>query len=163
MAVNFQNASNQGSILYNFSSSHNAGEEIRLTTASGVTLASFSPEKSYQSVVISCPSVQDGETYLLSAGSETAEITMSGMLYGSGMGFGGRMGFAGGEDFGGGDAGFGSDRTGFYGNRPFGGNAASGLMGSPDGQSFGGNPESEFTPGGGWRGRTVQEGRAWNP
>ena len=84
MAVNFGGGSTQGSILYHFSGTIPAGTEVSLKDADGKTIAAFTPEKSFQSVVISCPNIEQGAEYMLTAGSQSAEITMSSLIYGSG-------------------------------------------------------------------------------
>jgi hypothetical protein len=53
MAQNFGSDSTQGSILYNFSSEQSGGTSVTLTDGDGNVLASFTPEKQFQSVVVS--------------------------------------------------------------------------------------------------------------
>ena len=97
MAINFGNGSTQGSILYHFSAPVSAGSEITLTDSKGEVLASFTPEKEFQSVVISCPELEQGSHYTLNAGAQSADIALSSLIYGSGGGMGmggmGRGGF----------------------------------------------------------------------
>ena len=135
MGLNFRTAENQGSILHTFRSVQSAGTEITLKDASGTVLASFTPEKSFQTVVISTPAIQQGQTYTLSAGAESVEITMNSLLYGGGMGgFGahggmgtGMMPQSGGQNFG-------------NGMQSFGGNGSlEGMTPSEGGQGFGRN------------------------
>ena len=76
----------------------------------------FTPNVSFQTVVISAPDITSDGTYTLTVGDSTQEITMSGCIYGSGMG----GGFGGGQH--GGNGGFGG------GNRP-GGNNHGGFVG----------------------------------
>lgn len=91
MAENFGSNSTQGTILYNFSSS--VSGEVTLKDSDGNVIASYTPTKEYQSVVISSPEITNSGTYTISAGNESEEITMSGYVYGSGNGMGGgRMG-----------------------------------------------------------------------
>ena len=62
--------------------------------------------KKFDSVVISCPEIQQGNTYTVTCGSSTATVTMDSLVYGSGNGmggFGGGMGGHGGGNFGGGN------------------------------------------------------------
>lgn len=61
MAQNFGEESTQGSILLSFSES--SEEEICIKDESGNILASYAPTKSYNCVVVSCPSVAVGNTY----------------------------------------------------------------------------------------------------
>jgi hypothetical protein len=104
MAVNFGSDSTQGSILVNTSSQNEAGTKIVLTGSDGNKLLEWTMEKSYNSVVISCPEIVDGGTYTVSMGDNTTEVTMDGLIYGSGFGMG-QGGFGGGgfknDDFGG--------------------------------------------------------------
>ncbi len=113
MAENFDSDSTQGSILVNLSSVQPAGTTVTLTDSSGNVLASYTPVKQFQSVVVSAPGVADGGTYTLTVGSSSQTITMSSVIYGSGSGMGGGMmggsmgggspgGMNGGRGFGGG-------------------------------------------------------------
>lgn len=121
MAENFGSASTQGSMLLNLSSAVSAGTTITVSDASGNVLASYAPEKSFQSVVISAPGIEAGETYTVTIGSYSTEITMSSTIYGSGSGMGmGMGGQNGGPGMGGGfggQGGFGG-MGGFGGGRP---------------------------------------------
>ena len=45
-------------------------------------LASFSSNKKYASAVISTPDIKQGETYTVTAGSETQSVEMSSLVYG---------------------------------------------------------------------------------
>ncbi len=92
MAETFGASSTQGSILLNTAERHAAGTKIELLDASGSVLLEYTPSKSFNSVVISCAGIQKGETYSVRIGSETAEITMDEISYGSGNSFGGRPG-----------------------------------------------------------------------
>lgn len=98
MAQNFGTSSTQGSILVTFSTG--STEQVTLTDSSGTVLASFTPAKRYTCVVVSAPSVVQGGTYTVTAGTQTQTVTMSSLIYGGGMGFGsmGGMGaFPGGD------------------------------------------------------------------
>jgi hypothetical protein len=91
MAQNFGSSSTQGSILMTYSS--NSKGDVTLTDSNGNTLASFSPLKSYNSVVVSCPQLTVGSTYTLSACGKSSSITLSSLIYGgSSNGMGGNMG-----------------------------------------------------------------------
>ncbi|MEO1814362.1 MAG: carbohydrate-binding domain-containing protein [Acetobacterium sp.] len=92
MAQSFSNSSTQASILYNFTSKIEAGTEISLTDASGTILASFTPEKAYQAVVISTPEMSVGSTYTLTAGSQTVEIEQTAIVTSNGNAAGSRPG-----------------------------------------------------------------------
>lgn len=91
-AENFHSGSTQGSILQILSGYHPAGTEIKLTDGKGNVIASYTPEKDFQAVVISTPELQVGETYTLTVGEESYTIELTTLLYGTGGGFGGRGG-----------------------------------------------------------------------
>jgi len=55
MAQGFSSSSEQCSILYSLASLQQGGKTVTLTDAQGTVLASFAPEKEYQSVVITAP------------------------------------------------------------------------------------------------------------
>ena len=84
MAQGFSESSSQYSILYNFSGACEAGTAITLTDNNGNVMISYTPEKEYQSVVISSPMLQKEATYILSCGNQTAEVTLSSVVSGNG-------------------------------------------------------------------------------
>ncbi len=88
MAQGFSSASGQGAILTSLSGI--AGEALTLKNSAGKTLVSWTPEKAYSSVVISCPGLTNEGTYTLAAGSNSQSITMADWLYGGSGGMGGR-------------------------------------------------------------------------
>ena len=96
MAENFGGNSTQGSILLNLSSAQAAGTTVSVEDEDGKVLASYTPTKNYQSVVISTEGMEVGGTYTVKAGSVSEEITLDSVIYGSGMGMGGFGGFGGG-------------------------------------------------------------------
>jgi hypothetical protein len=85
MAQCFSDTSTQYSILNDFTSGINAGTEVTLTDADGNVLASFTPDKKYQSVVISTPDLSNGKTYTLTCGSQTADVTLSSIVTSNGQ------------------------------------------------------------------------------
>lgn len=98
MAENFGSASTQCAIMTNTSTAQTG--DVTLTDTDGNVLVTFSPEKSYNNVVISCPEIKSNGNYTLTAGTSSKRISMSGTLYGSGssMGMGsGNMGGPGGN------------------------------------------------------------------
>ena len=84
MSQNFSQALNQGSVMVQLSQTQNAGTTITLTDAGGRELISRTPQKSYSSIVISCPGIAQGQTYELTAGAETVSVTMDSLIYGAG-------------------------------------------------------------------------------
>lgn len=104
MAMNFTNGSTQGCILLNFNSS--TSDKAVLTDSSGNVLVEFTPEKSYNSIVVSCPEITTGNSYTLRAGSQSSTVTMSSLIYGNSNGM---MGGFGGQGGPGGQGGFGNN------------------------------------------------------
>lgn len=99
MAQNFGEGSTQGAILVNSQSS--TADPIVLKDENGKEILSFTPEKTYNSVVVSCPEIEKGKTYTLSMCGTDTTVEMTDIIYGAsgGMGGGGRPG----GDFGGGN------------------------------------------------------------
>lgn len=91
MAQNFGSDSTQGSILVNTQEKNEAGSGITLLDSDGKELLAWTAEKSYNSVVVSCPEIVDGGKYTLKTGETSTEITMDGLIYGSGSSMGGGM------------------------------------------------------------------------
>lgn len=94
MAQNFSTSSTQGVILLNVGSQV-AGSAVALKDADGNVLFSHEAELAFSCVILSIPEIRQGETYTLSAGSYTAQITMTSTVYGSSGGMGGMGGFGG--------------------------------------------------------------------
>lgn len=99
MAENFTSAE-QGLIAVTVDS-QSAGSTVSLADADGTVIAETTPELDYAVVYISTSDMAQGETYTLTAGSYSEEITLSENIYSSlsgGMnGGGGPQGGAGGE------------------------------------------------------------------
>lgn len=135
MAMNFGDTSTQGSILTNMSNCQ-AGDEVQLLDAQGNVLVSYTAESSFNSVVVSCPQLEQGGTYTLKAGGNETEITLESLIYGNGMGgFGGPGGMGNPGNWGGQEGGFGNPGSG----RDHGGGR--GQEGGIDGQIPGGPQE----------------------
>lgn len=135
MAMNFDNTSTQGSILLTTAAGQ-AGTEVVLKDADGTELVSYTAEKTFSSVVISCPELVQGDTYTVSVGSEDTVVTLESLIYGSGSGMGGGRGGMGG--FGGspnGSNGFGGGKNGMDGTGGLGGKE--GFPGKPEGDMNG--------------------------
>lgn len=82
MAQNFQDSSTKGSMLVSVSGSEN--DRITLQNSNGKELLSWTAEKAFSCVVISCPEIKQGETYTVIVGSSSQTITMESLIYGSG-------------------------------------------------------------------------------
>lgn len=114
MDLNFGSDSTQCSMLVQFDSKVSGGTEVVLKDSSGNTVLSYTPNKDYQSVVLSSAAIKTGETYTVTAGSQSKTVEMTDTIYGTGnpMGGGGQMGGMGGQRPGG---------DSFDGRRPDGG------------------------------------------
>lgn len=127
MAENFGDSSTQGVMMVTVNSQA-AGSAFSLSDSSGNELVSWTPEKEYTSVIISCPEITTGQEYTLTTGSDTTQITMDSIVYGSGSGMGGNPGNGGG-----------SGNGGDMGQKPDDGNGTG--KGSGDGGNMGTPPE----------------------
>lgn len=92
MAQNFGSDSTQGTILISTEQQNAAGSDIVLLDSKGNKLVSWTAKKSYNSVVISCSEIKDGETYTVRMGETDTNVTMDGLVYGQGGSFGGHGG-----------------------------------------------------------------------
>jgi hypothetical protein len=90
MAESFSYAENQGAIEVNFSDMTTG--KIYIEDSDGNVLAETSTEKSFNSVVISCPDIKEGETYTIYAGEQSETVTMDSLLFGSSSMMGGMQG-----------------------------------------------------------------------
>lgn len=88
MAQNFGADSTQGTILVNTQQQNAAGSEIALLDTEGEELIVWTMEKACNSVVISCPEIRSGGSYIVKIGGTSTEITMDGLVYGEGFSFG---------------------------------------------------------------------------
>lgn len=71
--------STQGSILVTVSNQE-AGTKVTLTDSNGKVLVSYTPDKAYSSVLISTAGMVKGETYTITAGTETKEVTLDELI-----------------------------------------------------------------------------------
>ena len=127
MAENFGDSSTQGVMMVTVNSQA-AGSAVSLSDSSGNELVSWTPEKEYTSVIDGCPEITTGQEYTLTTGSDTTQITMDSIVYGSGSGMGGNPGNGGGPGNG-----------GDMGQKPDDGNGTG--KGSGDGGNMGTPPE----------------------
>lgn len=101
MAQNFDSSSTQASLMYTFSTNIEAGSQVTLTDSAGTALVDTTMAKGFNNVVISLPALIVGETYTLTCGTETVEVTLTDTITsqgsgGFGMGPGGGPGGPGG-------------------------------------------------------------------
>ena len=72
-----------------FVDTQQAGTDICIKDVAGTEIVSLTAEKKYSSVIISSPDIKEGETYTLTAGTYSEDVTMDTLLVGaSGMGGG---------------------------------------------------------------------------
>ncbi len=85
MAQGFSETSTQYSLLYNLTTTCAAGTEVILSDKDGEVVASYTPDKEYQSVVISSPELTQNAIYTLTCGDQTAEITLASVVTSNGQ------------------------------------------------------------------------------
>lgn len=101
MATGFGSNSTQGAIFVTYST-QSAGSTISLKNSEGTEIFSWTTEKDSGSIVLSCPGIQQGQTYDLTVGQINGQITMTNIIYGqSSGGPGGGPGGPGGQPPGG--------------------------------------------------------------
>ncbi|MCB9151446.1 MAG: carbohydrate-binding domain-containing protein [Caldilineaceae bacterium] len=72
-------ASTQNSVIYNFASVQSAGTIVHIQDASGNDMLTFAPLREYQSVVLSSPALQSGETYTVYVGGSASGTENNGL------------------------------------------------------------------------------------
>lgn len=87
MVENFGDSSTQGVIMVN-GNTQTSGTAVILSDSSGKEILSWTPEKEYSSVIVSCPEITTGQEYTLTTGNDTTQIAMDSIVYGSGGGMG---------------------------------------------------------------------------
>ena len=76
MAQGFSQDSAQGNFLYNFSESIPAESIVSLKTSDGDEIVAWRCGKEFQSVVITSPELEAGNTYILTAGEQEVKIEL---------------------------------------------------------------------------------------
>lgn len=97
MAENMSSSSTQCTFMQNLDETAFGGDTVTITDASGNVLASYTPIRSYQNIIFSCPELQVGETYTVTAGSQSVAVEQSDTVVGESSGMGG-MGAPGGNN-----------------------------------------------------------------
>lgn len=97
MAENMSSSSTQCTFMQNLDETASGGDTITITDASDNVLASYTPVRSYQNIIFSCPKLQVGETYTVTAGSQRVAVEQSDTVVGESSGMGG-MGAPGGNN-----------------------------------------------------------------
>ncbi|MCI9125131.1 MAG: carbohydrate-binding domain-containing protein [Eubacterium sp.] len=83
MAQNFGSSSTQGVVMVSLDAQE-AETKISLTDSAGQELLSWTAQKEYTSVIVSCPEIKQGETYKITAGTAAEQIVMDRLVYGNG-------------------------------------------------------------------------------
>lgn len=91
MAQNFSSSSTQASVMM----SCNGKETVSIKNSGGEEIISFTPQKSCNCIVISCPELTVGESYIFECGGSSSEFTLTSLIYGSSGGMGGMGGMGG--------------------------------------------------------------------
>lgn len=94
MAEGFGESSTQNSVCHTLSASVSANEALKITDSSGKEVLTFTPVKNWQNVVFTSPDLKQGETYTITAGSVSEQVTLESIVTSNSAGgdFGGRGG-----------------------------------------------------------------------
>lgn len=98
MTQNFGSSSTQGTMLVHAITNQEKESKITIKDSDGTILASYEPPKQYNSVVISCPQIEVGKTYIVSMGTENMSVEMTGLIYGESAQCQGGKGMGGGKN-----------------------------------------------------------------
>ena len=93
MAMNFGSVSTQASVLVTLEET--VSDDVIIKNASGDVIASFTPGRSYNNVVVSCKDIAVGDTITVEAGSLSKQVEVTALITGGQGGFGGPGGFGG--------------------------------------------------------------------
>jgi len=127
MVQTLNDTSTQNNINVYYDSAMEADSKISVTDADGKEIVSWTPPKKYQCVQISSPDLKTGETYTITAGTDTQQATISGISTTVGTAKGGMGGHGGqGGGPGGGPGMGGQGGPGGKGMRPGSNSSASG-------------------------------------
>lgn len=96
MAQTPSNTSTQYALMHVFNQTQAAGTTVRIVSQDGEEIASFTPVRTYQSIVVSSPELAKGGTYLVYTGNtQVASYTLTSVI--TGARGGGMMGGPGGR------------------------------------------------------------------
>ena len=76
MSEEFSSACTQCAVLYNLSSTVQAGTRFCVLNTDGEEILSCTPECNYSSIAFSAPALTVGETYTVACGEDSAELTL---------------------------------------------------------------------------------------
>ena len=100
MAEGFDTNSTQYSFLYNFTTTIASGTKVTITDSDGNVIYTATPTKEWSSIEFSSADLKSGGTYTITAGTQTAKVTLSSIATNSastGTGMGGGMNGTGGK------------------------------------------------------------------
>lgn len=148
MTESFGSASTQGVVQVSVSNQA-AGTTVSIADSKGNVLASYTPSKEYNSVIISTTGMVQGETYTITAGTTKQEVTLTELISGSGNGMGGSGSGAWGRGMNGG-----SGRSGRFGSNEgdLRGRSEKGMNGEPRNWNDNSDSSNNQTGQNGWKG-----------
>ena len=79
MALGVSDSSTQGTVMMTFDEAQQANSTVNITTSDGKSIFTVSPEKQFQSIVISTPDLKQGETYTFSSGGTATGESQNGL------------------------------------------------------------------------------------
>ena len=99
MEEGFGDSSTQYSVLHDLGSTVSANEKLTITDSEGKEILSFTPKKTWQSVVFTSADLKEGETYTITAGSQSETVTIDGIVTSNSKGMSFGRGHGGGRGF----------------------------------------------------------------
>lgn len=99
MEEGFGDNSTQYSVLHDLGSTVSANEKLTITDSDGKEILSFTPTKTWQSVVFTSADLKEGETYTITAGSQSETVTIDGIVTSNSKGMSFGRGHGGGRGF----------------------------------------------------------------
>lgn len=99
MEEGFGDSSTQYSVLHDLGSTVSANEKLTITDSDGKEILSFTPTKTWQSVVFTSADLKEGETYTITAGSQSETVTIDGIVTSNSKGMSFGRGHGGGRGF----------------------------------------------------------------
>lgn len=74
--------SKQASVLLQFRSTRSAGSLVQVQDSSGNAIATFAPARAYQTLIVSSPALQSGQTYTVVGGGSSSGVNQGGLYSG---------------------------------------------------------------------------------
>ena len=99
MEEGFSDTSTQYSVLHDLGSTVSANEKLTITDSDDKEILSFTPIKTWQSVVFTSADLKEGETYTITAGSQSESVTIDGIVTSNSTGMSFGRGHGGGRGF----------------------------------------------------------------